>query len=93
MVAMAATTSEDDSNGEKSIILEPSTEEVFSHDVWYRDAKFPVTTITLKPEDEAYDYRFHFAADEEGCLFEYRLWRLSEEDLFFQRLSVTGPSL
>ena len=47
---------------------------------------FPVTTITIKPMDESFDFHFEFAADEEGCVFEYRLWMLSEEDLTFQEL-------
>jgi hypothetical protein len=59
---------------------------MFSNDVWYRDNVFPTTTITLKPEDESFDFHFEFASDEEGCVFEYRLWRLSEEDLTFEEI-------
>jgi hypothetical protein len=64
----------------------PSETEMFSNDVWYRDNKFPTTTITLKPESESFDFHFEFAADEEGCVFEYRLWRLSEKDLTFEEI-------
>ena len=68
-------------------ILPPkSSTEMFSNDVWYRDAVFPTTTITVKPKDESFDFHFEFASDEEGCVFEYRLWMLSEEDLTFSEI-------
>jgi hypothetical protein len=43
---------------------ESSTVELFSNDVWYRDAVFPITTITVKPKDESFDFHFEFSADE-----------------------------
>lgn len=43
-------------------------------DSWYRDDRMPSVTITLSTESETPDYRFRFAADEGGCVFEYRLW-------------------
>ena len=51
-------------------ILPPkSSTEMFSNDVWYRDAVFPTTTITVKPKDESFDFHFEFASDEEAaCL-------------------------
>ena len=43
-------------------------------DSWYRDDRMPMVAISLKPKSRTDDYRFRFAADEGGCVFEYRLW-------------------
>jgi len=58
----------------------------YENDVWYRDAKMPETTLTVKPTTETSEQLFQYASDEEGCIFEYRLWLLDEDDLFFQEI-------
>ena len=43
-------------------------------DSWYRDDRMPAVSITLSTHTLTPDYRFRFAADEGGCVFEYRIW-------------------
>jgi len=50
----------------------------FSNEVWYRDAELPQTTFTNVPGDRSPDNSFSFSADEEGCIFQWRLNDLSE---------------
>ena len=60
--------------------------DVYENDVWYRDAKMPAAVMTVKPTTETSEQLFQFASDEEGCIFEYRLWLLDEDDLYFEEI-------
>eukprot|EP00947_MAST-08B_sp_MAST-8B-sp1_P000953 g953.t1 len=59
---------------------------LFHKDMWYRDYKPPVTTITLKPRTKTTDSKFEFQCDEAGCIYEYRLYLLDQEDDTFIEL-------
>lgn len=52
----------------------------FVNDVWYRDDELPITRIDKVPENETSDSIIEFSAENEpGCIFQYRMWRLSED--------------
>ena len=58
----------------------------YENDVWYRDAKVPEATLTTKPTTETSEQLFTYAADEEGCVFQYRMFKLSEDDLAYEEV-------
>ena len=58
----------------------------YENDVWYRDGKMPEATLTTKPTTETSEQLFTYASDEEGCIFEYRVWKLSEDDLAYEEV-------
>ena len=58
----------------------------YENDVWYRDAKVPEATLTTKPTTETSEQLFTYAADEEGCIFQYRMFKLSEDDLAYEEV-------
>jgi hypothetical protein len=52
--------------------------QVYHNDVWYRDGVLPVSSFTLKPDSYSSQLSFKFEADEQGCIFEWRLNDWSE---------------
>lgn len=43
-------------------------------DSWYRDDRLPTVNIKTRPDTNTPQWTFRFAADEPGCVFEYRIW-------------------
>jgi len=52
--------------------------DLFNEDVWIRDDMAPETYITKQPSSGSSQYTFQFITDEEGCIYEYRVYFLDE---------------